>query len=308
MSDVMSFAQETKSALVKLSEAMKHDCCRRAALYGILYGAGIFTRERIKLITTCEELARLAVKWLHDQHAIESNLYVTERKNSDADERSSFKLTVASKKDLERLFYNLRYDEGQAAAEIRTEMLRCANCKAAFIRGVFLSAGTLTDPEKGYHLETDFLDTWACTNFAALLILEGLEPKRMTRKNEEVLYYKDSESIENFLAFIGASNAAFTIMNKKIEREIRAGMNRVTNGEVANIEKTTKAAGAQIAAIRALKASGEIERMPDELKITANLRLEYPEASLPQLAAKHEPPITKSGVNHRLKKILEWKS
>ena len=68
-------------------------------------------------------------------------------------------------------------------------MLRCDNCKAAFIRGVFLSAGTVTDPEKGYHLETDFLDAWACTNFAALLILEGLEPKRMTRKNEEVCSY-----------------------------------------------------------------------------------------------------------------------
>lgn len=303
----MSFAQETKAGLVTLSESMKHDCCRRAALYGMLYAAGVFMHDRIKLVTVSGELAALAVKWLHDQHGIDSNLYVTEKKSGETDERHSCKITVVQKKDLERLFRSLRYDPDESEGEIKEEMLKCGSCHAAFMRGVFLSAGTLTDPDKGYHLEMNFTNTYACDRFAVLLAECGLEPKRMTRKSEEVLYYKDSESIENFLAFIGANNAAFTIMNKKIERGLRSDMNRIANGEVANIEKTTKAAGAQIAAIKALKASGELERLPDELKVTANLRLEHSDATLIQLAELHTPPITKSGVNHRLKKILEWK-
>ncbi len=304
----MSFAQETKANLVAASEAMKHDCCRRAALYGILYGAGVFTRERFKLVTTSIELANLAVKWLHDQHGVEANLYVTDRKSGEADERRSCKITVVQKKELERIFHSLRYGADEPLANIKTEALKCLNCRAAFMRGVFLSAGTITDPDKGYHLEMNFADVAVCERFAEMLGEEGIAPKRMTRKTEHVLYYKDSESIENFLALIGANNAAFTIMNKKIERELRSDMNRIANGEVANIEKTTKAASAQITAIRALQASGELERLPDELKITAELRLEHSEDTLLQLANRHNPPITKSGVNHRLKKIMEWKT
>lgn len=304
----MSFSQETKANLVAVSEAMKHDCCRRAALYGILYGAGVFRRDRLKLVTTSFELASLAVKWLHDQYGVEANLYVTDRKSGEADERRSCKITVVQKKELERIFHSLRYSMDEPLSNIKSEVLKCTNCRAAFMRGVFLSAGTLSDPDKGYHLEMNFADAAVCEKIADMLGEEGISPKRMTRKTEHVLYYKDSESIENFLALIGANNAAFTIMNKKIERELRSDMNRIANGEVANIEKTTKAAGTQMSAIRALQASGELERLPKELKVTAILRLKYSEDSLVELAKRHDPPITKSGVNHRLKKIMEWKA
>lgn len=303
----MSFAQETKAGLAASSESSKHDCCRRATLYGILYAAGIFTRQRCKLVTTSEELAALTVKWLHDQSGIEGNLYVTEKKSGDSDERRSCKITIPQKRELERLFRSLRYLPDEPEWTIKREMLRCANCTAAFIRGAFLSAGTITDPDKGYHLEMSLSSEAAADHLSELLSEQGLEPKRMTRKTEQVLYYKDSESIENFLALIGATGAAFTIMNKKIERELRSDANRLANGELANIGKTVAAAGDQIAAIRGLIETGEIERMPDELRQTAYLRLENDDATLSQLAALHEPPITKSGVNHRLKKILAWK-
>ena len=302
----MSFAQETKASLAALSDAMKHDCCRRAALYGIMYAAGIFTRQRCKLVTSSEELASLAVKWLHDQYGIDGNLYVTEKKSGDADERRSCKITIPQKKELERLFGGFHYSPEEPEHLIKAEMLRCQNCTGAFVRGAFLSAGTLTDPEKSYHLEMSFTTEAAADGLASLLAELSLEPKRMTRKTEHVLYYKDSESIENFLAFVGATNAAFTIMNKKIERGLRSDANRIANGELANIGKTVAAAGDQIAAIRALIDSGEIERLPDELRQTAYLRLENDDATLLQLAAMHEPPITKSGVNHRLKKIVSW--
>ena len=145
----------------------------------------------------------------------------------------------------------------------------------------------------------------AAESLSGLLTDAGLEPKMMSRRGESVLYYKDSESIENFLAYIGANTAAFTIMNKKIERELRSGANRIANGEMANIGKTVAAAADQINAINNLIRSGEIERIPEELKQTAYLRLENEDATLAALAEMHTPPITKSGVNHWLKKLVE---
>lgn len=301
----MSFSQEIKSGLAALSEGLKHDCCRRAELYGILYAAGVFSREKIKLVSTVEALASLTVKLLHDIFTIDGNVYVSERKSGDTDERRSFKITVVQKKELERIFRSFRYEEDDSADVIKEEPLKCQNCPAAFVRGAFMASGTVSDPDKGYHLEINFLRESAANKMAEFLSVILPEPKRMTRKNEFVLYYKDSESIESFLAYIGATNAAFTIMNKKIERELRSDANRRANSELANITKTVSAAGDRIAAIRELKRRGILETLPDELKITAEIQLANVEATLSQLALLHEPPITKSGVNHRLKKLME---
>lgn len=302
----MSFSHETKNSLVTLSASQKHSCCRRAELYGILYSAGVFSRQKCKLVTTCRSLAELTIEWLDSLCHIKGNLYVTEHKSGEVDERSSCKITLPQRRELERLFKEFAYQPDEPETNIKTEMFHCQNCNAAFVRGLFLSAGTISDPEKGYHLEVSLSDQTRADETARLLAENMLEAKFMQRKNEYVLYYKDSESIENFLAFIGANSAAFTIMNKKIEREIRSGANRIANGEMANITKAVAAAVDQTTAIKSLIASGEIEKLPDELKQTAYLRLENEDASLSQLAGLHTPPITKSGVNHRLKKIVEW--
>lgn len=302
----MSFSHETKIALAALSESMKHDCCKRAELYGILISAGVFSRTKCKLVTTAPELAELTVKWLRAFYSVTGNLYVTDRKSGDEDERRVSKITIPQKKELEHLFTGLKYAPDAPLSDINTAMFRCPNCQAAFVRGVFLSAGTVTNPDKSYHLELSLQSAGLAANLTALLAECSLEPKSMLRKNENVLYYKDSENIENFLAYIGANTAAFTIMNKKIERELRSGANRLANGELANLGKTVAAAGDQIAAINALKASGELGKMPDELRTTALLRLKHFDATLSELAALHDPPITKSGVNHRLKKIMQY--
>ncbi len=300
----MSFSHETKLGLVNLSETMKHECCKRAVLYGILFSAGVFTRTKCKLVTTSPELAELVVNWLRGLYSVTGNLYVTDRKSGDEDERRVSKITIPQKKELEHLFHALKYLSEQPLSDINRDMFKCQNCRAAFVRGVFLSVGTVTNPDKSYHLEMSLTSEELARELSTLLCEIELEPKSMQRKNEYVLYYKDSENIENFLAYIGANTAAFTIMNKKIERELRSEANRIANGELANLGKTVAAAGDQIAAINALKASGELSKMPEELQITAMLRLEHFDATLSELAALHDPPITKSGVNHRLKKIV----
>lgn len=302
----MSFSHETKLALAALTDSSKHDCCKRAALYGILISAGVFTRTKCKLVTTTPELAELTVKWLRSFCQVTGNLYLTDRKSGEEDERRVSKITIPQKKELERLFAGFRYSPDQPLSDINESMFRCPNCQPAFVRGVFLSAGTVTNPDKSYHLELSLQSPELAANLASMLAGLDLEPKTMLRKNENVIYYKDSENIENFLAYIGANTAAFTIMNKKIERELRSGANRLANGELANLGKTVAAAGDQIAAINSLKASGELGKMPDELRTTALLRLEHFDATLSELAALHDPPITKSGVNHRLKKIMQF--
>ena len=300
----MSFAHETKTSLVAASAELKHSCCRRAFLYGGLFGAGIFTRQRIKLVTTCVDFAELIVKWLGEQHHVAGNLYITERKTGADGERSACKITIPQRKEAERLFASFGYQPDEPETIIKSEMFRCQGCEEMFVRGVFLTSGTITDPEKGYHLEMSFTTSGAAESLSELLSAAGMPPKQMLRRSENVLYYKDSESIENFLAYIGANTAAFTIMNKKIERELRSGANRIANGELANIGKTVAAAADQISAINNLIKSGDIERIPEELKQTALLRLENEDATLLELAALHTPPITKSGVNHRLKKLF----
>ncbi len=302
----MSFAYETKTDLISHSDAQKRDCCRRAELYGILCLAGVFSRQKCKLVTTCRKLADLTVKRLAELYGLNGNLYITEKKSGEEDERQSCKITLPQKKELERLFSAFHYGPGDPETQLRREMFRCPNCQMAFLRGAFLTAGTITNPDKSYHLELSVTREDTADELSALLAESGLEPKRMHRKTEYVLYYKDSESIEGFLALIGANQAAFTIMNKKIERELRSDANRIANSELANIGKTVAAATDQVAAIRALMDSGELEHMPDELRQTAILRLEHDDATLSQLAALHDPPITKSGVNHRLKKIVSW--
>ena len=301
----MSFAHETKTALVDTALQIKHQCCRRAFIYGALYGAGTFSRQRIKLVTTCEPFAELLVRWLDEQDHITANLYITERKTGAEGERSGCKITIPQKREAEKLFGSFGYAPDIAETEIMSGMFHCQGCEPSFVRGAFISAGTITDPEKGYHLEMSFAMVAAAESLSGLLTDAGLEPKMMSRRGESVLYYKDSESIENFLAYIGANTAAFTIMNKKIERELRSGANRIANGEMANIGKTVAAAADQINAINSLIRSGEIERIPEELKQTAYLRLENEDATLAALAEMHTPPITKSGVNHRLKKLVE---
>ncbi len=305
-SSFSSFSHDTKSSLAALSETAKRDCCKKAELYGILLAAQTFSRQKCKLVTSSEPLARLTMKLLDIEYGVIGNLYVTERKSGELCERSSYKITISQKKELDRLFILLKYAPDTPEFEIRRELLKCPACAPAFVRGVFMSSGTVTNPEKSYHLEISLLSSELAASLADFLAEQELTPKLMTRKNESVLYYKDSESIENFLAYIGANTAAFTIMNKKIERELRSNANRVTNGEVANLGKTAAAAGDQINAIKQLQLTGELDRMPDELQATARLRLEYPAATLSELAELHTPPITKSGVNHRLKKLVSW--
>jgi len=178
-------------------------------------------------------------------------------------------------------------------------------CRRSFIRGAFLTGGAITDPEKNYHLElvTDHFKVSRET--FSLLLDMGFFPKETSRNGNYVTYFKQSSAIEDFLTLIGAPIHAMKLMSAKIEKDIRNSVNRKVNCDTANVSKTVDASAAQIIAIRMIEAAGAYEALPEKLRQTADLRLQNPELSIKELADISMPPVTKSCLNHRLRKLTE---
>ncbi|MCM1272621.1 MAG: DNA-binding protein WhiA [Clostridium sp.] len=178
-------------------------------------------------------------------------------------------------------------------------------CKQAFMRGAFLASGSVTDPNKGYHLEI-VCENEPCAELVTY-IMDGfdLDPKQVIRKKYKVVYIKDGSMIVDFLNIIGAHNALMSMENVRILKDMRNSVNRRVNCETANINKTVSAAVRQIEDIQFIEAARGLKFLPDNLRQIAELRLEEPELPLKELGEMLNPPIGKSGVNHRLRKISE---
>ncbi len=172
-----------------------------------------------------------------------------------------------------------------------------------FLRGIFLSCGTVSVQKAGYHLELSVHNEKKCEQLYNIIREQGMKINRSSRRGIPFLYSKDSENIADFLTFIGAMQNAMEIMNIKIYKEIRSNVNRVVNCEAANIEKTVKAATKQIEDIKLIMNSGEYEKLTPELKEIASVRIENPDVSLNDLGKLVDPPISRSGVNHRLQRL-----
>ena len=180
----------------------------------------------------------------------------------------------------------------------------CPHCRSHFLRGVLIACGSVTNPEKAYHLEIRLANPEKVAFLAAFLEEMGWTPKSRRIEGGVGLYYKKNAVIEEIISTVGANNALFTLINAKIARDIRNEENRATNCVTRNIGKTVDAARRVCLAVEKIRENGRFDAMSAELRETATLRVEHPETSLGELAAMHVPPITKSGLNHRLQKII----
>lgn len=297
----MSFSQDTKNDLCGLS--LKKRCCKVSMLYGMLLFSGVFAENRIKFITETESVANLLTGLLHSLAEVDTNLYISEKKSKEEkDERvNSYKLTVAVKSDVARIIslFKGNFDK------ISEDVFECPACVSSFVRGAFLAAGSVSSPKSAYHLDLTTTSEEIAAELCQILNENALQAKNTERQGRMAVYLKDSEQIQDFLTFIGAQNAALEMMNEKIFKDVRNNENRRSNCETANIYRTTGSSGEQTRAINKLMSDGRFEELPEDLKITAQLRLDNPFSSLEQIALMHTPPISKSGVNHRLKKIVE---
>ena len=207
---------------------------------------------------------------------------------------------------LERIFNHLGYDLHQSLVlHVNFGILEDECCRMSFLRGAFLAGGSVTDPEKRYHLELTTSHAQASREMSALLVEMGFQPRHVMRGGNSVTYFKQCEHIEDLLTTIGAPAAAVEMMTTKLEKEMVNNANRAMNCDMANVNKTLDAAAEQSMAIEILRDAGRLDLLPKQIRETALLRLQYPELSLGQLAERCSPPVTKSCINHRMRKIME---
>jgi len=198
---------------------------------------------------------------------------------------------------------------GHATSDISVRInranLECEYCAAAYLRGAFLSCGAVTDPNVDYHLELSTPYYRLSLDMLALMRELNLKVGLARRKGNNILYLKESEQIEDCLTMMGATDSTLELMGVKMIKNIRNNANRITNCESANIDKTVAAAMAQVAAIKEIDRRIGIKNLPDELREIAELRLDNPDISLRELSEKLQKPLSRSGVNHRMRRLME---
>lgn len=293
-----SFAAKVKSELCRLP--LQRPCCARAECYGVLLYCNTFTPTEVRIVTENDDFAARLPRLFHKAFGVKFDRLPEEGG------KGKLIFGISEQEKLERIINALGYDPRQLTAlHVNFGILEEEHCRTAFLRGAFLAGGSVTDPEKRYHLELATDHGQASREVSALMEEMGFLPRAVKRGADALLYFKQSEHIEDFLTKIGAPAAAMDIMTAKVDKSIRNGINRAMNCDMANVNKTLAAAHEQRAAIERLRGSAKWEKLPEKLRQTAEMRLEYPECSLAELAQWCDPPVTKSCMNHRMRKLLE---
>ncbi len=288
----MSFSSEVKQELNKNSNLANKKIVKNELIgYLISRNIEIGERNQIKFSTESDYNINRFSKLLSNLD-INHNIEIIGK---------NFVITL-KKKDINNLVdikNNLIYLKDGYIKNLKDEGLR------AIIRGVFMGSGSINDPNKKYHLEISFNAEENLNDVISILNILDINTKKMIIEHKKSLYIKEGEEISKFLALIGAAKAVMKFEEIRIQKEMRGKVNRIVNCETANLNKTINASIEQIAAIRKLKENGKFNNLSENLKEIANLRLENPDMSLVDLGKKLDKPLGKSGVNYRLKKIME---
>lgn len=294
----MSFASQVKAELCRQPPRKK--CCAVAMAYGALLYCNTFSHREIRLVTANPDFAALLPRLFKRAF----NLGFDEQPEPEAQGKRRFLIRDTEK--IASVFRAFDMEPGDTLAlHINLGVLESDCCRASFARGAFLAGGSVTDPMKSYHLELVTAHASVGRELCSLLFELGFEAGQAKRGANFVAYFKQSETIADFLTAIGAPVAALDVMSAKVERDMRNEINRKVNCDTANADKTVAAAQEQLAAIRAIEREYGLDGLPEGLQQAALLRIANPEASLADLALLSNPAVTKSCLSHRLKKLVE---
>ena len=295
----LSFSAAAKAEICRNIPA-KH-CCALAECFGILLFCNSFTGENIRIITESREFAQMLPKLFKKAFYMDFDVEPPE----EAKGKLNFQITDPDKISDIMEWYGFD-PQDTLSVHINLAVIEDDCCKAAFLRGAFLAGGSVTDPSKGYHMELNTThQSVAREGFSLMQEAMGFAPKTAARGGGQVLYFKQSDLISDCLTYLGAHVAAMGIMEAKLEKELNNNVNRRCNCDDANISKVVEAAQEQLSAIQTIHKKGIYENLPTKLRQAADARAQNPEASLTELAAMMEPPITKPAMNHRLKKLVQ---
>ncbi len=291
----MSFSSNAKAELCRQDPERR--CCALAEACGVLLYCNTLSGSQIRLVTESEDLAQRLPRLFGRAFRVEFDETQTGAK---------YTFLLHRPEKIRAVFQAIGYTpEDSITLHVNYALLERDCCRTSFLRGAFLAGGSVTDPAKRYHLELATSHYKVSLETYSLLLDLGFAPKQTLRNGSSILYFKQSEAIEDFLTFLGAPVAAMGVMEAKIEKEMKNKINRIVNCDNANTSKVVEAAQAQIGAIRLLRERGMLDNLPEKLRQTALLREENPESNLSELAALFDPPLTKSALNHRLRKLVE---
>ena len=290
----MSFCAQVKNELLNIRLP---GCCESAFVYGFMLFGRSFSIRRICLQTGSEAVARGYCDAVYSVYKIKP---VITRGGS---VRPTFVAQVESEADRLKILASMDFGIGQTAVDRSVFYRDC--CIAAFIRGAFLACGNINDPQKEYRAEFNVKKEKLGAELKEILKEQGIEMRMTARPSGVQLYTKESSTIEDLLTFMGASKQTLDIMDTKIMKSVKNNINRARNCDSANISKTVEASIKQRKAIDFLEKTHRLYSLPEELIAAAQLRKDNPEATLKELCRLSAAPLTVSGINHRLKKIME---
>ncbi len=307
----MSFSSDVKNEMTRSEETKK--CCMLAEIAGFIRmcGSVVFSgngKLDLKITTENPAIARLFLKRIKSYFGVGANLKIGQ--SNVLKKGRVYQLTIKNDDNAEQILREtgiLRIREGNNyfPEDIFVDLIKTRCCKRAYLRGTFLGSGTISHPEKSYHMEIVCSNETLANDIKKLINSFGFRSKVTMRKNNFIVYLKESEQISDFLALMGANMQVMEFENVRIVKELRNKTNRIVNCESANLDKTVDSAARQIGTIRMIESKGGLDYLPEKIREVALLRLENPESSLTELGQLLDPPLKKSGVNHRFRKLEE---
>ena len=295
----ISFSGNAKAEICRAIPS-KH-CCALAECFGILLFCNTFRSDSIRIITESREFGAMLPKLFKKAFSLTFDQL--------PDENTTGKLNfqIQDKEKIHRIMAAYGFDaKDTLSLHINMPVVEEDCCKAAFLKGAFLAGGSVTDPAKGYHIELATTHASVARECDSLMHdVLSFQPKTAVRGGGHILYLKQSDMISDCLTYLGAPVSAMGILEAKLEKELNNKVNRRCNCDDANTSKVVEAAQEQLNAIRILKESGCYNNLPVKLQQAAQARVENPEASLTELSAMMEPPISKPAMNHRLQKLVK---
>ncbi|MBR5202963.1 MAG: DNA-binding protein WhiA [Clostridia bacterium] len=292
----MSFSANVKNEI--LSAELERDCCCHAFLYGMMLFSRAFSAYDMSILTENSGIAEKYYELTKTVCGVKPQFIKTEA--------GKFKVEIIEKDHRMNVLETFGYDKKSGAVRLNWANFSDECCKNAFLKGVFLTCGTINDPNKNYHME--FVVPYLNLSRDLKLFINdydqlSVEPKSIVRNSNHVIYFKDSEAIEDLLTVMGAVNSSLEIMGVKMYKDMRNNVNRRLNFENANLDKTLDASTKQIDAILHIKNKVGLSYLSEDLREIAELRYENPDMSLRELGDLLKTPLSRSGVNHRLSKI-----
>ncbi len=291
----MSFSSDVKN---ELTQSISSACCYKAEAFGMLIFGRAFSISEISLMTELKEVAERYCASIRDLTGVTPTLNCTTAGN--------YKVTIPEKKDRLTILEYFGYTGKELALRVNLANLEETNddcCSRAFIRGAFLVCGSVTDPQKDYHIEFSVQKAKLCDDLMQIITDIGLKAKKIIRNNSYVIYSKDAESVEDFIGTMGANKAFLSVMQTRAMKDLKNQINRRSNFESANMSRSIEAGLKQVSLIEEVLKKISLDDMTEDLSKLCSLRLENPDISLDELGKLMTPELSRSAVSRRFKKL-----